>query len=234
MRTIFLAYAFRDPDRELAAMVERLLASHNLRAVTGEALGGGSVTPEVQARIQKADGLIALLTRRDQLASGGWTTHDWVRDEIGYARGLNPPKPAIGLREEGVEFGGAWTQNERIDLDRANPAEALLRLSETIGEWKRKAGRLVKVQLLPDNVVSPLVNVNGVTCEYRFVHEGDEVGGADGVKLIGETGGTFIYVRGAQDEYMVKVRIRHPDRRCWASLATSQYLPVTLSVAEGS
>lgn len=231
MRTVFLAYAFRDPDRELAAMVERLLASHNVRAVTGEALGGESITPEVQARIQKADGLIALLTRREQLASSGWTTHDWVRDEIGYARGLNPPRPTIALLEEGVALGGAYAQNEYIPLVRANPAEALLRLSETIGEWTQRAGRLLKVQILPDDLAANLAGADGLTCRYRFVQGGTPHPWQPS-ELIPETGGAFLYLRGVQDDYLVQIEIQRADRRSWFSVATSQYLPVAMRPRE--
>lgn len=231
MRTVFLAYAFRDPDRELAATVERLLASHNVRAVTGEALGGESINPEVQARIQKADGLIALLTRREQLASGGWTTHDWVRDEIGYARGLNPPKDAIALLEEGVSLGGAWAQNEYIPLVRASLADALLRLSETIGEWKRRAGRTLKVQILPDDLAAALAGADGLTCRYRFV-EGGTPHPWQQSELIPETGGAFLYLRGVQDDFLVQIEIQRPDRSSWFSVATSQYLPVSLRPRE--
>jgi hypothetical protein len=229
MRTIFLAYAFREPDHELAATVERLLASHNVRAVTGEALGGEAITPEVQARIARADGLIALLTRRDQLASGGWTTHDWVKDEIGYARGLD--KPAIALLETEVALGGAYAQNEYVPLDRANLAEALLQLSETVGEWKRRAGRTLKVQILPDDLASTLAGVDGLTCRYRFV-EGGTLRDWQPADLIPETGGAFLYLRGVQDDHLVQIEIRRTDQRSWFSVATSQHVPVNMRPRE--
>ncbi len=229
MRTVFLAYAFREPDIALASQVERLLASHNVRAVTGEALGGEAITPEVQARIERSDALVGLLTRRDQLAAGGWTTHDWVRDEIGIARGLN--KPAIALVEQGVTVGGAWAQNEYIPLDRANLAEALLRLSETIGEWKGRAGRTLKVQILPDDVASALAGIDGVSCRYRLV-EGGTFYPWQTADLIPETGGAFLYLRGVQDDHLVQIEIQRADQRSWFSVATSQYVPVNMRPRE--
>jgi hypothetical protein len=229
MRTVFVAYAFREPEHALAASVERLLASHNLRAVTGKSLGGQAITPEVQARIDKADGLIALLTRRDRLAGGGWTTHDWVKDELAYARGKG--KSAIALLEEGVDPAGAYGQNEYIPLDRANAAEALLRLSETIGEWKRRAGRTLKVQILPDDLAAALSGADGVECRYRFVEEGTPHPWQT-AQLIPEAGGAFIYLRGAQDEHLVMVEIVRADQKRWYSVATSQHLPINMRPRE--
>ncbi len=75
---IFLGFAFRNEDRELATNIEVLLASHNIKMITGEHLGGDQLTDAVTERIDQADALIGLLTRREQLASGGWTTHQWV------------------------------------------------------------------------------------------------------------------------------------------------------------
>ena len=225
MRTTFLAYAYREPDHALAAQVERLLASHNVRAVTGRTVGGEAITDEVKARIEKADGLIALLTRRDQLAASGWTTHPWVRDELTHARGQD--KPAIALLEEGVTPGGAYDENEYVPLDPANPAEALLRLSETIGEWKRKAGRTIKVQILPDDLAAMLSGVNGLVCRYRLV-EGGRLHEWKPADLIPETGGAFLYLRGVQDDHLVQVEIERPQQSSWFSVATSQFLPINL------
>lgn len=225
MRTIFLAYAYRESDHELAAQVERLLASHNVRAVSGKAVGGEAITDEVKARIEKSDGLVALLTRRDALAGGGWTTHPWVKDEIVHARAHD--KPAIALLETDVQHGGAYGENEYIPLDRANLAEALLRLSETLGEWKRKAGRTIKVQILPDDLAAQLSGANGLVCRYRFV-EGGTLHEWKTADLIPETGGAFLYLRGVQDDHLVQVEIERPQQNSWFSVATSQHLPINL------
>jgi hypothetical protein len=72
MKRIFLSFSFRDEDKPLVAAVERLLACHDLQVVTGMRLGGGALTQEVMKRIESCDGLVALLTRRQELAGGGW------------------------------------------------------------------------------------------------------------------------------------------------------------------
>src|ERR1043165_4581975 len=98
MKTVFLAFAFRESDRELVDQVYRLLGSHDVRGVSGEILGGEALTPAVQARIDQPHGLIALLTRRDKKENNEYTTHPWVRDELSYAR--NKGMHAIALIEK--------------------------------------------------------------------------------------------------------------------------------------
>jgi hypothetical protein len=225
MKSVFLAYSFRDEDQELVTLVEHLLASHDVIAVTGEGVGGGEISPVVRARILGADGLIALLTRRDRLADGGWTTHDWVRHELTVAREAG--KPAIGIFESGVPTGGPYGDNERIDLDRETISDALLRLSRTVGEWRRQAGRTLKVQILPDEVAMRVGEADGnVVCRYRFLSQGEWMDWRD-ARPIPEVGGTFVYIRGVRDDYLIQLQV-DGQGSSWYSPATSQFLPITL------
>jgi hypothetical protein len=225
MKSVFLAYSFREQDQELVTLVEHLLASHDILAVTGEGVGGGEITPTVRARILGADGLIALLTRRDALADGGWTTHDWVRHELTVAREAG--KPAIGVFESGVSTAGPYGDNERIDLDRAALAEGLLGLSRTVGQWKRHAGRTLKVQILPDDVAMQVGEANGeAVCRYRFLSGGDWMEWRE-ARPIPEVGGTFVYIRGVRDDYLIQLQVEGMGSS-WYSPATSQYLPIQL------
>lgn len=137
---IFLAHAFRDEDKPLVAEVEKLLRKHSIRAITGEGLGGGQLTPEVCRRIESCEALIAVLTRRDSLVKGGWTTHQWVLDELVHARARG--KRAIALVEEGIAVGGISQPHEWIALDRERPEKALLKLTETLREWQGPWRRL--------------------------------------------------------------------------------------------
>lgn len=230
MKRVFLAYSFRDEDRELVTFVEHLLASHDVLAVTGEAVGGGGITPTVQSRIQASDGLIALLTRGDPLAEGGWTTHPWVRDELIHARGFG--KPAIALCENGVPTAGMYSDHERIDFARDRVLDALLALSRTLGEWRRRSGRTLKVQILPEDVAAKLGAGNGaVQCRYRFI-AGDNVHEWQDARPIPEVGGTFVYVRGVQDHFLIQLEVGVGPTR-WYSPATSQFLPVLLRAGGG-
>lgn len=225
MKTVFLAYSFREQDQDLVALVEHLLASHDILAVTGEGVGGGEITPAVRGRILGSDGLIALLTRRDALADGGWTTHDWVRHELTVAREAG--KPAIGVIESGVSTAGPYGDHERVDLDRQSVAEGLLALSRTVGEWKRQAGRTLKVQILPEDVAVQVGEANGnAVCRYRFLSSGEWMEWRD-ARPIPEVGGTFVYVRGVRDDYLIQLQVEGFGST-WYSPATSQFLPIQL------
>jgi len=227
MKTIFLAYSFRPEDRDLASHIERLLASHAIRVTTGERLGGEQLTDAVRNRIEQADGLIALVTRREQKVGGGWTTHQWVLDELNHARANR--KRAIALVDNVVDVGGMYQSHERIPYDPNNPLLAILALSETVDLWKRDAGRLLKVQILPESVAQRLEN--GSRCTYRFLRDGRWLVWQDGI-AVQEIGGTFVYVNGVHDDVMIQLRVEHQGK-IWLSRATSQWMPVELREQRG-
>jgi hypothetical protein len=136
---IFLSFSFREKDRDQVNVVERLLSSHGARLVSGEALAGTVVTEAIKQRLLLADALVGLFTRRNRLADGTWTTHDWVRDEYIYVRSLN--KPALALVEDGVKVGGVLQGQAFISLDRRTLLPGVLALSEVVGRWKEEFGQ---------------------------------------------------------------------------------------------
>jgi hypothetical protein len=222
---IFLAFPFRDEDKRLVSYIERLLASQFVQIITGERLGGEQLTPAVQERIDQSDALVALLTRLEQKAAGGWITHQWVLDEISYARARH--KFAIPLVEEGVDVGGMHQFHEYIALKRENPVEALLILSEHVNFWKRELGRMVKVQIMPVSVAKRLGNAkSGVRCKHRLCLQGRYTEWRE-VTPVPETGGTFVYVEGVQDEHLVQIQVQDQNK-VWESPATSQWMQVEL------
>ena len=225
MKTVFLGFAYRDEDRELSSQVEQLLESHDVRVTTGERLGGNTLTLGVQQRIEAADGLVGLLTRRDQLANGGWTTHQWVQDEIAYAR--NKSKHAIAVVEDGVSVGGMYQPHEYIPLDRQNPLPAFLRLSETIGMWKAELGRALRVRILPEDLARTVVQGQGsIRCRHRF-HGGGRYTAWKESEPYREPGGTFIFIEGVLDDYTIQIEIQEQDTT-WLSANTPQWMPVEL------
>ena len=87
---VFLAFSFRDEDKLLVQRSQQLLESLSTQVVTGERLGGEQLTAAVKARIDDADALVGLLTRRDQLAQGG----GWTGPRVGEAGA--PVRPRQG------------------------------------------------------------------------------------------------------------------------------------------
>jgi hypothetical protein len=227
---VFMAFAFHPQDKELVGHVDQLLASHHVQPVTGEGLGGEQLNPAVQARIDKCDALVALATQRDAKQSGGFTTHQWVLDELGYAR--NQKKQAIAVIENGVDVGGMYQPHEYIPLDRAQPLPAILRLSEAIGLWRQQKGRTVKVQIMPSALATTLGGwANGVHCAYRLWLQG-KYSDWIAVTPVPEGGGAFVWVEGVQEEHLIQVQITNKGK-VWISPATSQWMQVALKVGGG-
>jgi hypothetical protein len=79
----FIAYSFDESDRPIVAVIERLLASHDVPVTTGSNVGGGDITEQVKGRIDSVESLIAVMTRDEQVATRAgapekWRTHPWV------------------------------------------------------------------------------------------------------------------------------------------------------------
>jgi hypothetical protein len=224
MREVFLSYRYDDENRRLAQEVEQLLESHNLRAVTGDVLGGEAITPEIKEQIEQADALVALLTRRDQKAEGGWTTHQFCIDELNIARAKH--KPAIALIADGVQVGGMFQEHEHIKYDADKPLPAFLKLSSTLWRWKRRAGRLLRVQILPPQVVQELYARGGeCTWEYR-VSNGHRDSDWQSVEPRKEGQGVFLLVRVQEDTTFIDIRVRHSN-----SARLSGFVPLHVPVS---
>lgn len=226
MTDIFLSFRYDEPNKQLARLVEELLESHSLRATTGDTLGGEILTPEIQRQIGEADALIALLTRRDALQNGNWTTHPYCQQELQHARGLN--KPAIALVEEGVVVGGFEQQNEHIAYQSANPLPAFLRLTQAIWRWKQRVGRTIKIQVQPPDVAQEVwTNRANAAWEYRL-SSGLRETPWQPAKARREAVGLFVYVQVPDDTMLIELRVRLGER-AWASDATPFLVPLTLT-----
>jgi len=227
---IFLAFSFRDEDKLLVSYLDQLVQSHSVQVVTGERLGGEQLTPAVKARIDQCQALVGLLTRRDPKQAGGWTTHQWVLDEMAYAR--EHGKRAIALIEDGVDSGGMYQPNEHIPLKRETLAEALIGLSETIGVWRRETGRTLKVQILPTGVAKKAGADNeNIRCRHRLWLGGKYTEWRE-VTPVPEGGGTFVFIEGVQEDHLVQLQLQEQKKK-WQSTATSQWVMVHLSPGAG-
>ena len=206
MRNVFLSHSFGERDRGLLTHVESLLRSHNLIARTGRVLAGGQLTPEIASVIEGCDAMIALLTQRQNEPAG--VTHPWVLQEFGHARLRG--KLAIGLYETGVPVAPADGGYEHIDYSALEPLPAFIRLSETIGEWKRTAGRFLKVMVMPNDVAQSLgAKADRVRCECRFLIQGEETRWRE-AKVLREVGGVFVSLRVPDDVEAVQIRVDGP------------------------
>lgn len=229
---IFLAFSYRDEDMELAGYLKQLLVSHGIEIHTGENLGGEELSPAVKEEIDKSDALIALLTRRDSLSSGGWITHQWVIEELNYAYGKG--KMAIALKEGDIALSGMTQQHHHIVLNRSNPTKSLLDLSLTIGRWKAKLGSTLKFQILPPGLAARLASGDSsIECKYRLwtrgVPDRAEWKDANEAKIAPEDFTTFAYVNGVQEHQLVQFRVMDHGNE-WLSPARSQWMQIELAL----
>lgn len=231
MKKIFLSFSFRNADRELVAAVEQLLASHHIQVTTGRRLGGDTLTEAIKEKINQADGLVALLTQREPLANGGWTTHDWVRDELNFARNAN--KKAIALVETGVQLGGAYSDHEHIPFTRdENLLDAFLAISDTIGIWKMQAGRLLKVRIMPESLAREPRLLNGqAQLKYRYLTNGEFTPWKT-ILPIPEVGATVVYLPGSRDSDLIQLQMTDGPV-LWQSPATPQLIEIKLEPVTG-
>ena len=221
MRRVYLSHSFADRDRGLVSDVEVLIKSHGLVPVNSRTVGGGALTPEIAKDIAAADALIALQTLRPQ--DPGNVTHPWVLQEYGHARMSNVP--AVALYEKGVPVQGAGTGYEYVDWDPAAPLGAFLKLSAIIGDWKRRAGRLIKVQLMPEDVARRIgQHVSQIRCEYRHQSDGIDTNWQE-ARVHREVGGVFGYLRVPDGAEMIQIRANGP-----AISFESAYTPLAMSV----
>jgi hypothetical protein len=224
----FLAHSFRDEDRGLVAMIERLLASHDVPVTTGVSVGGGAITEQVMRRIESVETLIAVMTKGQSIGetAGKFRTHPWVENELSYARAHN--KLTIALVDRDVELAGAYQDLERIDLDAADPLDALLRLSETVCVWKRERGWPRRVQLKPDTLGHMIRTSPELRCRYRFVTKGERSRWSY-ASPIPQANGTVVYLDGIKEEdQYIEIEVVRGEAMEWYSPATAQLISVEL------
>lgn len=226
MRDVFLSYHYDDPNTRIARQIEDLLESHNLRATTGDVLGGGVLTDEIKRQIDEADALVALLTRNQQLANGSWTTHEYVKNEAQHAR--DAKKPTIAVVEEGVDVTGLYKENEFIPYAPTDALRAFLRLSRTISSWKNRAGRTIKPQLLPEAIATEIWKNKSVGIEWQYrLSSGIRDGEWQKAYPRKEPFGLFLFVQVPDDTMSIEVKVV-AGGKSWVSDSAQFLMPVPL------
>jgi hypothetical protein len=167
---IFICFGYNENDKWIKELVFPLVTAFDGNVTTGEDLLGGIISQEVTDRIRKADGVLAFLTPRDEMASGRFTTHQWVRDELTTA--IAYKVPAVEIREAKVDpQGGIVGDRQRLEFSVDDKAKLLLDIAKLLSSWRRnfKSRRLF---LMPRDIVQdarPYINKNDLKCTYQFM-----------------------------------------------------------------
>lgn len=115
-KVVFLAYQFK--DRELAKGLRLLLQNNGFTPLDGENLPE-RISKGILKRIKQSSSFIAIITKRDELSDGGYTTSSWLLEEKGAALMVN--KTVILMVEQGVNdhyIGYLQSDSQRIHFDR--------------------------------------------------------------------------------------------------------------------
>jgi hypothetical protein len=168
---IFIGFGYNNDDKWIKELVFPLVESFDATVATGEDLQGQILSQAVADRIKKADGVLAFLTRRDALATGRYTSHRWVYDEL--ATSIANNIPAVEIREKMVDVqGGLPGDRQRVEFDLDDKAKLLVELAKTLSAWRRnlKPRRLF---LMPRDIVQdarPYINREDLKCTYQFMN----------------------------------------------------------------
>lgn len=168
---VFVAFGYNDRDKWIPEMVFPILTAFGIDVVTGENMAGESIPQKVRDKIKNSDGLLAFLTRRDDLGNGTYNTHKWVTDEVAVAIGAN--RKVIEVREDGLaSFSGITDDRQFLKYNEGERDKFLVELVTAISGWAGATSSL-RIRLLPSefcNAVQPLLlQGENVECEYHYL-----------------------------------------------------------------
>lgn len=224
MESVFLSFHFDRPGRELANIVENLVYNHGLKPVTGERSAGGPLAAEIERKIQRSDGLICLLTEREDNLN-----RDWLRDERGFARGAG--KQILTVIQKGSGDGGLFAGDKRVDFDPDNPLPGVLDLSNTLGVWRREGGRFVTALLEPSELVRNHAHKENAEIRYRCwqLDQPSEWQPAVSQKIGHKQ--TVAFLKAVPEGAQIELKLAH-NGKVWESGAQPQYLNIRLEGEE--
>jgi hypothetical protein len=181
--------------------------SYGVTVTTGKELQGKVITDGVKERIEEADAVLFVTTRREGPdGKGNYTTSDWVLDEIKHANSIGK-EFIIEVREEGVDYANKiHAERQYIPCDPNNLVKCFVELGRAIGQWRGLSLKL-KVSPLGDAsdkqaFVVGLRRRTGYECIYRIRQQGKVVHQSTRtVEIIPEGQDFFIYTDELPTDY---------------------------------
>ncbi len=230
MDKVFLSYSFApEPPGEIISAIETLLESHDIRPTGGEDIEGRTLNEGIKSEIAKCDGLVAVLSARNRKDNGRFLPTSWVMAELVHARAKE--KSCIAIAYPDVDVEGPEAANERIPFNPARPSDALLKLSRTVGDWKRSRGRRAKVRILPPELLPLIQGDDRMECLYRLMREdtGERLNDWERAKLAVMPGGAFAFIPAVPADSLIQVKLQSESGTSWISQPTPQWLHVELA-----
>ena len=202
MKSIFVSYHYDENGKKIGNLVRDLVLSHDLEVADGKRLAGGVLTDQIKNKIAKCDGLIIILTKRND----GSDNHAWVLDEITHSRAIG--KKVQVLTEEGIQLAGMNSDLYGKRFANDTIADAIVEVSWTLGEWKREAGNLLEIVINPDEAstfINENMNDSNFSMQYKCWNGPDS---SDWKKVdpIPEAGNPKLYLNGVQKEEKIQIQ----------------------------
>jgi len=223
MESVFVSYKFRESDRLVANDVKRLVSSHLLTPLDGEDLGGAQLWLEVSKRIRASETLVALF-----LLPHDPTDHTWLRTEYDHACDSNARVIAV------VEKDFPWADprnKEYVKFERQTPLAGFLKLSSTLGIWRRDAGQRIQIKLLPE-MMARLAARQGYSCRYRLNVNNEPI--TDWVAVVpgGSVAGFGFRATGIRENVNIEIEVNDGTRTIYFSAADPYCIPAELRAFE--
>jgi hypothetical protein len=226
---IFVGFGYNENDKWITELVFPLIECLDGNVITGEDLHGDIISQACIERIKNADGVLAFLTKREQMASGKYITHRWVTDELSAAVSNNIP--AIEIRDKDVEIsGGIYNDRQRITFDIDKKELLLVELVKALSAWRRKFVPK-RLFLLPETIVKdvrPFIRNGGVKCQYQF-REGNKESPLYETKPFPFGQGLCVDVYNVPaDDALIQVSLSGPNLIWSSSFVSVQLLSINL------
>ncbi|MGD0334400.1 MAG: hypothetical protein ABSA90_14265 [Xanthobacteraceae bacterium] len=182
---------------------------------------GDIIVEAVDARMRECRGCIGFTTRRDPLADGKFSTHQWVLDELAAARALK--LTVVEVREDSVQVQGAANSFVQLRYARDARDKLLVQLAETLAKWPT---RTVRVRIQPPQAAvdefRKFVLRGGVQCRYQVQSGGRVIASGEAV-IEPITAGFFVDLEVPREDVLVQIEIKKDANSAWKSLGSSLF-----------
>ena len=211
---VFLGFGYNDNDKWITTLLIPFLKALNCDVETGEDMQGENLSDGVISRIKDCDACIGMLTKRDELKNGKFTTHSWVISEL--ANAVTFDIPVFEIREKGVDpQPGELGDRQRYEFD--DKALLMLEIAKFINKEKSKL-TFKTFMLLPvefSDAIKPVAKI--AKCTYRFLYKAKEYE-PEVTNLVRMQGGYGIIIKKIpSEEAQIEITIQGLGNETWCS-----------------
>lgn len=218
---VFLGFGYNDNDKWIKDLIIPFLNALNCEVETGEEMQGEILSEGVIARIKDCDACIGMMTKRDKMKNGHYTTHWWVISELTNA--VSFKIPIFPIKEKGVD-PQPGELGDRQYYEYEDKALLLLEIAKFISKEKSKLTYKTFMLLPPafGEAIRPVAKI--AKCTYRFLYKAKEYEPEE-TNLVRLQGGYGIIIKKIpNEEALIEITIHGIGNETWSS----GYVPVGL------